>query len=82
MIHGINYIVNRTAAVYHINTDHQDEEFVDTEFIDEYTYDDDCLGIKDRVVKNLEQQLVCEAERIRIREVKRKIQLEQEAANS
>ena len=30
------------------------EECKDTEFIDEFAYDDDCMGAKDGVIQNLE----------------------------
>ena len=47
---------------------HHNEDFdecEDTEFLDEFAYDDDCLGVKDGVIQNLEQQVAVEAERKR-----------------
>ena len=66
---------------------HHNEDFdecKDTEFVDEFAYDDDCLGAKHEIIQNLEQQAEVETERKRRsdqREAQRKKRLENEIAN-
>ena len=66
---------------------HHNEDFdecEDTEFVDEFSYHDDCLGVKNEIVQNLEQQAKVKAEkkqRSDQREAQRKKRLEVEIAN-
>ena len=43
--------------VENIHRNEEELEVEDTEFIDEHVYDDDCLGVKEGKIKNLEKQL-------------------------
>ena len=65
-IHPDGLGIDEPYIPYYVENIHHNEDFdeyEDIEFVDEFAYDDDCLGAKDGVIQNLEQQAEIEAER-------------------
>ena len=59
-IHPDGLGIHEPYIPYYVENIHHNEDFdecEDTEFVDEFAYDDDCLGAKDGVIQNLEQQV-------------------------
>ena len=86
-IHPEGLEIHEPYIPYYVENIPHNEDFdecEDTEFVDELAYDDDCLGAKNEIVQNLEQQAEVEAERKQRsdqREAQRKKRLESEIAN-
>ena len=86
-IHPDGLGIHEPYIPYYVENIHHNEDFdecEDTEFVDEFAYDDDCLGAKHEIIQNLEQQEKVEAERKQRsdqREAQRKKRLENEIAN-
>ena len=57
-IHPDGLEIHEPYIPYYVENIPHNEDFdecEDTEFVDEFAYDDDCLGAKNEIVQNLEQ---------------------------
>ena len=86
-IHADGLEIHEPYIPYYVENIPHNEDFdecEDTEFVDEFAYDDDSLGAKHKIIQNMEQQANVEAERKQRsdqREAQRKKHLENEIAN-
>ena len=65
-IHPDGLEIHEPYILYYMKNIHHNKDFdkcEDTEFVDEFSYNDDCLCAKDGVIQNLEQHVTIEAER-------------------